>query len=301
MNRNPAPLHCPNCGHESPAAARFCAQCGAPQPPRCPACAGAVSAGQRFCTACGHSLAAPETAPTAAEPPAASEGGADRRPVTIVFSDLSGFTSLTERLDPEEVEAAMRRIREAATAIVERHGGVVNQFVGDEVMSLFGAGRAHRDDPSRALRATLELHDAVRAIGAELEARLGRRLLLHSGVNTGLAVVRASGAQAGRYAVTGDAVNLCARLRDAAREDQIVVGDATWRLAGTQWSGEALAPLQVKGKEQPIAAWRLLGASGTVELRPLVGLLDDRPVLHATLGRRGRRRAVLVTDLLGVN
>jgi class 3 adenylate cyclase/tetratricopeptide (TPR) repeat protein len=295
-----APLHCPSCGYESAAAARYCAQCGEPQPPRCPACASAIGLGQRFCPACGHGLAALKVAPPAAAP---LEGGADRRPVTIVFSDLSGFTSLTERLDPEEVEAAMRRIREAATMFVEGHGGVVNQFVGDEVMALFGAGRAHRDDPSRALRATLALHEAVRAIGIELEARLGRRLLLHSGVNTGLAVVRASGAQAGRYAVTGDAVNLCARLRNAAREDQIVVGDETWRLAGAQWSGEALEPLQVKGKEHPVVAWRLLGASGVVALRPVVGRDDELAqfeVVARACAQRGRARLVVVRGEPGI-
>ena len=102
-----------------------------------------------------------------------------------MFSDLSGYTALNESFDPEEVEEIMSRVKREATAVIESHGGTVNQFVGDEVMALFGVPLARRDDPRRAVSAALELHRVVDSIAASVEARIGRVLRMHTGVNTG--------------------------------------------------------------------------------------------------------------------
>ena len=138
------------------------------------------------------------------------------RHATVMFSDLSGYTALNESLDPEEVEALMARVKSDAGAVIERHGGTVNQFVGDEIMALFGVPVARRDDARRAVAAALELHGVVEAYLATLEPAFARTLAMHTGINTGLVVARRSDARAGDYALTGDAVNTAARLRSAA-------------------------------------------------------------------------------------
>src|ERR1700690_1916301 len=143
---------CVRCEADNPPDARFCSACGTGLQAACGHCGSACGVGQRFCNACGHAL-------TALTATAADEG--ERRHATVMFSDLSGYTALNEATDPEDVEAIMGRIKAEATAVIERHGGTVNQFAGDEVMALFGVPLAHRDDPRRAVAAALELHDAV--------------------------------------------------------------------------------------------------------------------------------------------
>ena len=170
--------------------------------------------GQRFCTACGSE----------APRPAATGDDGERRHATVMFSDLSGYTALNEALDPEEVEAVMSRIKADATAIVERHGGTVNQFVGDEVMALFGVPLARRHDARSAVSAALALHRAVDAFVATLASGIARALSMHTGIHSGLVVARKSDARAGEWALTGDTVNTAARLRGLAAPGEIVVG-----------------------------------------------------------------------------
>jgi len=174
-------MQCVRCDAENSPGARFCGACGASFDATCARCGAALQGGLRFCTGCGHDLAA-------VAKPAAEEG--ERRHATVMFSDLSGYTALNEAMDPEEVEAIMSRIKAEATALIARHGGTVNQFVGDEIMALFGLPLARRDDPRRAVAAGLELHRVVDA----LVAGLGRSLAMHTGINTGLVVARRSDA-----------------------------------------------------------------------------------------------------------
>lgn len=225
------------------------------------------------CIACKQPL--PETAkfcPECGQRVAAADDG-ERRHATIVFSDLSGYTALNECLDPEEVEAIMGRIKQAATRVVFRHGGVINQFVGDEVVALFGIPVAHRDDAVRAVRAASDLHQEVRAIAAELAPRIGRVLTMHSGINTGLIVARRSDSRDGSFALTGDVVNTAARLLHLAQGDEIVVGQDTWREVQAEFEGEAGTPTEVRGKERPIVPWRIRGQRTIAQraLRPLIG------------------------------
>ena len=302
------PIHCPACAHEAPPGARFCGQCGQVLPVACAACGAPLSGGQRFCSACGApvSRTAPATgtadgesappAPTPGPGAAPTEDG-ERRHASVVFSDLSGYTALNERLDPEEVSLIMAELRAAATTIVEQHGGIVNQFVGDEIMALFGVPQAGRDDAARAVRAALALHAAVDAIGARHLTRTGVALRLHTGINTGLVIVRPCAPHQGRFGLTSDTVNTAARLLKLADAGEVVAGESTWREVAPQFAGEQIAATEVRGKGQPVRPWRVVRELDAVALAPLVGrddeLLQARSALRAAIGRGGARLLVI--------
>src|SRR3954470_20841665 len=160
-------MRCARCQTENPAGARFCSACGASLVVVCRQCAAPMAEGQRFCSACGTE---------ALEHTPASREDGERRHATVMFSDPSGYTAVNEALDPEEVEAVMVRIKTDATAVVERLGGTVNQFVGDEIMALFGVPLAHRHDARSAVTAALELHRTVEEFVATLAAGPARSL-----------------------------------------------------------------------------------------------------------------------------
>jgi len=290
-------MPCARCDADNPAGARFCSACGSPLPVGCPGCGAPIQDGQRFCNACGVELAA--AAPTAVEP-------GERRHATVMFSDLSGYTALNEAMDPEEVEALMGGIKAEATAVIERHGGTVNQFVGDEIMALFGVPLARRDDPRRAVAAALELHAAVDRLLARLGPAPGRpSLSMHTGINTGLVVVRRSDARAGTYALTGDAVNTAARLRSLAGPGQVLVSADTWQQVADHFEADEGAPVEVKGKERPLSPYRIRGerAASAVGAGPLVGRdeeLRDFAALAAACAERQRSRVIVVRGDPGV-
>jgi class 3 adenylate cyclase/tetratricopeptide (TPR) repeat protein len=202
---------CPSCGYETPADARFCSSCGTP-------------------------LKAPA--------PASEQ----RKVVTILFCDLVGSTALGESTDPEALRARMRRYFEDLRAIVERHGGVVEKFVGDAVMAVFGIPVAHEDDALRAVRAAAEMRASVAEHG--LEARIG--------VDTGEVVVGVEG----ETLVTGDAVNVAARLEQAAASGESLIGARTRALVRDAVKVEPVEPLALKGKSEPVEAFRLLEVIG---------------------------------------
>ncbi|MGZ5725258.1 MAG: adenylate/guanylate cyclase domain-containing protein, partial [Caldimonas sp.] len=290
-------MTCARCDADNPAGARFCSACGAGLQSACPHCGAVLQVGQRFCNGCGHELVA--------APPSAAELG-ERRHATVMFSDLTGYTALNEAADPEEVEAIMGRIKAEAATVIERHGGTVNQFVGDEIMALFGVPLARRDDPRRAVAAALELHDAVARLVAELEPGPGRPALsMHTGINTGLVVARRSDARAGDYALTGDAVNVAARLRSLASPGEVLVGADTWQQVSDHFEAEAGAPVEVKGKERPLSPYRIRGARAApaAGAGPLVGReeeLRDFAALAAACAERQRSRVVVVRGDPGV-
>jgi len=289
-------MPCARCATANPPGARFCSACGGALEGACAHCGAASRVGQRFCNTCGHDL------PTLALP-AADEG--ERRHATVMFSDLSGYTSWNETADPEDVESVMGRIKVEATAVIERHGGTVNQFVGDEIMALFGVPQARRDDPRHAVAAALELHRAVRELVAGLAVRPGRELRMHTGINAGLVVARRSDARAGDYALTGDAVNIAARLRTLANPDEVVVSAETWRQVADFFEADASAPIEVKGKEQPLVAYRVRGAreASAAGRTSLVGRDEERRDFRAlaeACAERKRSRVVLVRGDPGV-
>lgn len=186
----------------------------------------------------------------------------ERRQATVLFSDLSGYTAMNERLDPEDVRTIMSRIKAEAVRIVEGHGGTVNQFVGDEVMALFGVPQAHEDDPVRAVRAAHDLHALVRAISPEVEHKLGTPLRLHSGMSAGLIVTGSDDRRDGTFGVTGDAVNTAARLASHAIADTVLVSEEIQRGIADYFQTEPLAPVELKGKAARLTPYRVTGQTG---------------------------------------
>src|SRR5450755_552000 len=290
------PMPCARCKADHPPGARFCSACGAALGAACPQCGMAVLGEQRFCAGCGKDLA--ESAPTATD-----EG--ERRHATVMFSDLSGYTALNEAFDPEEVETWMARIKSDAAMVIERHGGTVNQFVGDEIMALFGVPLARRDDARHAVAAALELHGVVDAFLATLDPGIARVLAMHTGINTGLVVARRSDTRAGDYALTGDAVNTAARLRSVAQPGEVVVSTVTWQQVSDFFEADASAPIEVKGKEQPLVAYRIRGerlgpaAAGAALVGRDEELRDFRALADACAERK-RSRVVVVRGDPGV-
>jgi predicted ATPase/class 3 adenylate cyclase len=179
-----------------------------------------------------------------------------RKTVTVVFSDVAESTRLGSELDPEAVRSIMSRYFEAASGAIERHGGTVEKFIGDAVMAVFGIPTVHEDDALRAVRAVVEMRDAVDELNRELEQEQGLQLRIRVGVNTGEVV--AGDPADGQTLVTGDTVNVAARLEQAAGPGEILIGEVTRRLVQEAVSVEPTGPLALKGKEDGVRSWRLL-------------------------------------------
>jgi class 3 adenylate cyclase/tetratricopeptide (TPR) repeat protein len=230
-----------------------------------------------------------------------SEAGPARRKfATLLFCDMSGSTAMAERLDSEAVRELMFRYFHEMRAAIERHGGTVEKFIGDAVMAVFGVPVAHEDDALRALRAAAEMRDHLRVLNGELERRYGVTIALRIGVNTGKVV--AGDPTSRETIVTGDAVNVAARLEQAAAPGEILLGDLTRRLAGPAADVEPVASLELKGKSQPVPAHRLRAVASDEHQpgRPVVAPMVGRDEELAFLGRtfeaaRGTRSCRLVT------
>ena len=247
----------------------------------CPSCGRENLGDARFCSGCGAELAAPAIEEV-------------RKTVTVVFCDLVGSTSLGERLDPESVRRAIGRYFDEARAAIERHGGTVEKFIGDAVMSVFGIPRLHEDDALRAVRAAAELRDAVRALGDELEAELGVRIEARIGVATGEVV--AGDPASGQAFVTGDVVNVAARLEQAAGPGEVLLGERTLELVREAVRAEPAGPLALKGKSEPVTAWQLLDVTGMAAVRrslgsPFVGRARELDALSGALKRAVESRS----------
>jgi class 3 adenylate cyclase len=219
---------------------------------KCPECQFVNPEDFQFCGKCGHRLGeSAEIEPTVAE----AEG--ERKHVTVLFSDLSGYTAMCERLDPEEVKEIMSRIFGEIAQVVTKYEGFVEKFVGDAVMALFGVPKAHEDDPVRAIRAAGEINDLVEALSPQLEDKVGKPLSMHSGINTGLVVTGEVDLEKGTHGVAGDTINLAARLCSLANPGEIVVGLDTCRQAEGHFTFTALDATEVKGKAEPVQAYKV--------------------------------------------
>ena len=228
---------------------------------------------------------------TEREPVPALEG--ERKLVTIMFADISGFTALAEAMDPEAVRDLINACFDHLVPVVEKYGGTVDKFVGDAIVALFGAPVAHENDPERALRAALEMRDELAAFNVGHDTNLG----LHFGINTGLVIAGGIGSEGRQdYSVMGDAVNVASRLEEVSERGEILVGLDAYRLTAPLFEFEALEPVQVKGKAEPMAVYRLLGLKavpgavrGIAGLRsPLVGRGAEFEQLEATLRALGQ-------------
>jgi class 3 adenylate cyclase len=256
-----------------------------------------------FCPACS----APLTPPVSQEV---------RKTVTVVFCDVTGSTAMGERLDPESVRRVMSRYFAEMRAALERHGGTVEKFIGDAVMAVFGVPAIHEDDALRAVRAAAEMRDAFRVLKKELERDYGVSLTGRIGVNTGEVVA----GDHGDTLVTGDAVNVAARLEQAAEPGTVLIGEKTLRLVRDAVVVEPIPPLEVKGKTEPLAAFRLVqvtpGVAGFARRldSPMVGrehelaklrqtfesaIADRSCQLFTILGTAGVGKSRLVEEFLG--
>jgi class 3 adenylate cyclase/tetratricopeptide (TPR) repeat protein len=183
---------------------------------------------------------------------------AERKHVTVLFSDMSGYTAMSERLDPEDVKEITSRIFGQISKVIGKYEGFVEKFVGDAVMALFGVPKTHEDDPVRAIRAAREIHDLVEALSPELEERVGRPLSMHTGINTGLVVTGEVDMEKGTHGVAGDSINLASRLSGLAKEGEILVAPDTYRQAEGYFTFEILEPTTVKGKTEPVQFYKVI-------------------------------------------
>jgi class 3 adenylate cyclase/tetratricopeptide (TPR) repeat protein len=296
---------CSTCGTENDAGRKFCIECAAGLVAGCPNCGTLNPPAAKFCGECATQLAgaSPARNPTPPTRPAEGTPGpvAERRLVSVLFADLVGFTPFAEERDAEEVRDTLSRYFEVASDVIGRYGGTVEKFIGDAVMAVWGAPSAHEDDAERAVRAGLELVDAVRALGPTIQAR--------AGILTGEAAVTIGATNQGM--VAGDLVNTAARLQAAAQPGTVLVGEATQRAASRAIAFEEAGEQALKGKSAPVAAWRALrvvaevggrNRSETLEA-PFVGRDDElrllKDLFHAT-AREGRARLVSVIGPGGI-
>ncbi|MDX2439283.1 MAG: adenylate/guanylate cyclase domain-containing protein, partial [Desulfobacterales bacterium] len=166
----------------------------------------------------------------------------ERKQVTVMFSDLSGYTAMTERLDPEEVKGIMSLIFREFTRIIKDYDGFIEKFIGDAVMAVFGVPKAHEDDPIRAIKAAMEMRTAVKGISPQFEEKIGSPLNIHTGINTGLVVTGEVDIEKGTHGLTGDAINLASRLENIAKMGEIIVGPDTYSRAVNFFEFEVLTP-----------------------------------------------------------
>jgi len=201
-------MQCPNCRFENREGVKFCEECGAKMELICPGCGIKIPAESKFCGDCGHDLRnvwkrdGMDSVSAFEKPTAVPD--AERKQITALFSDITGYTAMTGQLDPEDVREITGKIFQEIKQVVARYDGFIEKFAGDGALILFGVPQAHEDDPVRAIRAAQEIHDFVDAISPLYEPRLGRRLTMHSGINTGLAVTADVNSEKGTHGVTGE-------------------------------------------------------------------------------------------------
>jgi class 3 adenylate cyclase/tetratricopeptide (TPR) repeat protein len=287
-------MRCPSCSSDNEAGRKFCGECGVSLARACPACGAPNAPETKFCGECGASLLAGDIA----APP---RDTAERRFVSVLFVDIVGFTTASEARDAEDTRELLTRYFELARTTIERYGGIVEKFIGDAVMALWGAPVAQEDDAERAVRAALELVSAVPQLDPALRAR--------AGVLSGEAAVT-MGAE-GHGMVAGDLVNTASRIQSIAEPGTVLVGDATKRPAEAAVTFEDAGSHELKGKAEPIRLWRPLrvvaGARGSLRSTglesPFVGrdreLRLVKELFHASADE-GRAQLAFVSGVAGI-
>ena len=296
---------CSACGGENRAGVRFCVQCGSTLSHTCAACGAAYNEGERFCGECGS--------PLSAEPVRASQSVAtqqleparlaERRHVTVLFADLVGFTPLSQQRDAEDVRELLSRYFDTARTIIGRYGGAVEKFIGDAVMAVWGVPTALENDAERAVRAALELVDAVAAFGEEVGA-VG--LQARAGLMTGEVAVNLG--VSGEGMIAGDLVNTASRVQAAAEPGTVYVGDGTRVATEAAIGYEDTGVHGLKGKPDPERLWRaqrVVAAAGGA-LRPtgleppFVGRDRELRLLKEFLHATGEERTARLLSIVGL-
>lgn len=290
---------CSRCGAEVRGDRQFCTRCGGRLGSACSACGAALEADDAFCGGCG---AVAERGGSGAPTPGQA-ARTERRLVSVLFCDLVGFTTLSERRDPEEVRELLSSYFDGCREVVESYGGAIEKFIGDAVMAVWGTPQANEDDAERAVRAALDLVDMVAALGTRAEAPgLGAR----AGVLTGEAVVNL-GVQ-GQGMVAGDVVNTASRLQSVAEPGTVVVGEGTFRAAAAAIAFAELGDVQLKGKSEEVRVWRALrvvaqrrgGGAGERPEPPFTGRAEEIRQLKDILQATGRERRPTLVSITGV-
>ncbi len=296
-------MNCPRCAAPQEAGRKFCGECGAALGGACPACATWNAPGVKFCGECGSAFqASSASGPTVI---AEASATAERRLVSVLFADLVGFTTISEVRDAEAVRELLGRYFETATSIIGTYGGSIEKFIGDAVMAVWGAPTAHEDDAERAVRAALDLVEAVRRLGEESDAPLQ----LRAGVLTGEAAVTLGASNQGM--VAGDLVNSASRLQSVAQPGTVLVGERTYQAASGAIAFETAGDQVLKGKAAPLRSYRALrvvgrrgGAGRSEQLEaPFVGrgrelrLLKD---FHVATAAERRPRLVSISGQGGI-
>ena len=265
-------MHCPACNSVNRDSAKFCAKCGLRIDQKCSNCGSIVTASALYCDNCGYNL----KEQPAKESPSITIPDGERKYVTALFCDLSGFTSLSEKLDPEELKEVIAEIFGSTAHIIAQYGGFVEKSIGDATMALFGAIQAHEDDPIRAVKAARDIHEMTRHYSSAFKRKAGGPVTMHTGINTGLVVTGEINVKDGTHGVLGETLNVAARLVNLAGADEIIVGPETYRQAEGYFHFEKLAPTEIKGK------------SGTVQIYKVLSPKDDPVKTHRLSGLRAQ-------------
>jgi class 3 adenylate cyclase/tetratricopeptide (TPR) repeat protein len=249
-------MKCPSCQSANDETQNFCRTCGARLQTSCPGCGSSILPSDRFCGECGLEL-------EIGKKPAKKrqEIVSERKLITSIFADISGYTALSERLDLEEVKDLLSRIFGEIAQIVIKYEGHIEKFAGDQVMALFGVPCAHEDDPVRAVKAASEIHQVMHRISKKVQESIGQPLAVHIGINTGFAITgQLNFEKTAEHHIAGDAVNVASRLCFLAKPGETLVGQATYEQAEGFFDFEPQPPVEVKGKTVPVKAYRLLSS-----------------------------------------
>jgi class 3 adenylate cyclase/tetratricopeptide (TPR) repeat protein len=266
-------MKCQFCGFEGAKTAKYCSECGAPMPKQCPGCGTQNSFNANFCSGCGQKFSKTELLNVETATGAASRrtqvelseellnlsAEGERRHATVLRSDLSGYSAMFEELDPEQVEEIVQAIMDIATGAIAGRGGLITEFRGDELIALFGVAvgeNAARD----AVQAALDLHDRVSQFSRPTLTKLGKTLTMHTGICTGLVVVRPGSDRKGLLSISGDPVNMAARLVSVAAANEVLISPDTRRWVESYFKLEQLEAIAVKGKSSLLTPCRVIGA-----------------------------------------
>jgi len=219
-------MKCSKCKFDNPESAKFCIECG-----------------KHF----GEEVA--QMAELAIE--------GERKQVTVLFSDLTGYTAMSEKLDPEEVKEITRRIFSEISKIVTKYDGFIEKYAGDAVMALFGVPEAHEDDPIRAIKVAREIHELVNEISPEVESEIGQSISMHTGINTGLVVTGEVNLARGTHGIAGGPINVASRLSNLAKPGEILVGPETYIQTESYYNFVSLGPTKLKGKSESVHVYQV--------------------------------------------
>ena len=268
-------MQCPECQFDNPEEAVFCCKCGTKFESLCHGCGYQNPPESSFCCKCGSSLSSMDVPAddnesaaqgrqavleTGTDPTVYEAPDSERRCVTVMFSDLTGYTEMSERLDPEEVKEITSTIFSKLTQIIEKYDGFIEKYIGDAILAVFGAKEAFEDSALRAIKAAREIHTYVATIGPKYNNIIGRELSMHTGINTGLVVTGEINYQKGTHGLVGDTINTAARLMSASQAGEIITDRDTFIQTKGYFEFDHLEPVTVKGKVEPIQLYRVGGA-----------------------------------------